>query len=165
MMKKLLFMIVLLLGCLQANAQFETGRWFLNTSLTGLDLSHRECDGTDFGFALNGGTFVAKNVALCLNFRGKYQEKGIDETTLGLGARYYASNCGVYCGLGGSYKHFVRGEDEEKDNTFCVTPEIGYAFFLNGTVTIEPSLFYDLSFRKCKEYSNLGFKIGFAFYF
>ena len=29
MMKKLLFIIVLLLGCMQANAQFEAGKWYI----------------------------------------------------------------------------------------------------------------------------------------
>ena len=41
----------------------------------------------------------------------------------------------------------------------------GYAFFLGRNVTIEPSVYYDLSFSDTSEFSKLGFKIGFGVYF
>ena len=75
MMKKLLFIIVLLLGCMQANAQFEAGKWYVNTSLTGLDLSHSKYEGTNIGFAIDGGTFIADNLSILLDFKGKYVER------------------------------------------------------------------------------------------
>lgn len=40
MVKKLLFVFILLISCINAHAQFEEGKWYLNTSLTGLNLSH-----------------------------------------------------------------------------------------------------------------------------
>ena len=163
MMKKLLFIIVLLLGCMQANAQFEAGKWYVNTSLTGLDLSHSKYEGTNIGFAIDGGTFIADNLSILLDFKGKYVENGFDETTVGAGVRYYFDSCGVYCGLGCAYKHLSDGD--AKENLFCMTPEVGYAFFLSRTVTIEPAVYYDISFRKCSDFSKLGFKIGFGFYF
>ena len=113
MMKKLLFMIALLLGCLQANAQFEAGKWYVNTSLTGLDLSHSKYEGTNFGFAIDGGTFIADNISILLDFKGKYVENGFDETTVGAGVRYYFDSCGVYCGLGCAYKHLSDGDAKE----------------------------------------------------
>lgn len=163
MMKKLLFMIALLLGCLQANAQFEAGKWYVNTSLTGLDLSHSKYEGTNIGFAIDGGTFIADNISILLDFKGKYVENGFDETTVGAGVRYYFDSCGVYCGLGCAYKHLSDGD--AKESLFCMSPEVGYAFFLSRTVTIEPAVYYDVSFRKCSDFSKLGFKIGFGFYF
>ncbi len=162
-MKKILLMFVLLLACLQANAQFEKGKWYLNASLTGLDLSHSKNEGTNFGLAVAGGTFVADNLSVLVNFKGKYVENGIDETSVGAGARYYFSSCGVYGGLGCSYKHL--SWNNAKDNLFCVTPEVGYAFFINGTITVEPSVYYDISTKHTSDYSKLGFKIGFGFYF
>ncbi len=34
MVKKLLFVFILLISCINAHAQFEEGKWYLNTSLT-----------------------------------------------------------------------------------------------------------------------------------
>ncbi len=106
---------------------------------------------------------MADNLSVLVNFKGKYVENGIDETSVGAGARYYFSSCGVYGGLGCSYKHL--SWNNAKDNLFCVTPEVGYAFFINGTITVEPSVYYDISTKHTSDYSKLGFKIGFGFYF
>lgn len=163
MVKKLLFVLFLLVGCVQANAQFEKGKWYLNASLTGLDLSHSKYEGTNFGFSVGGGTFVADNLSVLLNFKGQYVEDGVNETAIGAALRYYFDKCGVYAGLGGSYKHL--SNDGFKDNIYCLTPELGYAFFLNGTITIEPAVYYDMSLKNFSDYSKLGFKIGFGFYF
>ena len=142
-MKKILVSLMLLvMTALSAHAQFEKDVWYVNASLTGLDLSHSKNEGTNFGFALTGGAFVADNVAVLLNFKGNYVEHGMDETSIGAQGRYYFSSCGIYGGLG-----------------------IGYAFFLGRNVTIEPSVYYDLSFSDTSEFSKLGFKIGFGVYF
>ena len=88
---------------------------------------------------------------------------GMDETSFGAGARYYFSNCGVYGGLGLAYKYL--SNSIYRKNLVCLTPELGYAFFLNKTITIEPAVYYDLSFVNCSDYSKLGFRLGFGFYF
>lgn len=164
MVKKFLLAFILLIGCFSAaHAQFERGKWYLNTSLTGLDLSHSKYEGTNFGFQVATGAFVLDNLSVLVNFKGEYVENGMDETSVGAGARYYLSNCGVYGGLGLAYKHLSNGVSRK--DLVCLTPEIGYAFFLNGTITVEPAVYYDLSFSNCSEYSKLGFKIGFGFYF
>ena len=52
-MKKILVSLMLLvMTALSAHAQFETEVWYVNDSLTGLDLSHSKNEGTNFGFAL-----------------------------------------------------------------------------------------------------------------
>ena len=72
-MKKILVSLMLLvMTALSAHAQFEKDVWYVNASLTGLDLSHSKNEGTNFGFALTGGAFVADNVAVLLNFKGNY---------------------------------------------------------------------------------------------
>lgn len=163
-MKKILASLVLLVvTTLGAYAQFEKDVWYMNASLTGLDLSHSKHQGTNFGFSLSGGAFVADNVAVLLNFKGEYVEHGMDETSIGAQGRYYFSSCGVYGGLGMAYKH-LSGEGFKK-NLVCLTPEVGYAFFLGRNVTIEPAVYYDLSFSDTSEFSKLGFKIGFGIYF
>ena len=69
----------------------------------------------------------------------------------------------IYGGLGMAYKHLSCVGF--KKNLVCLTPEVGYAFFLGRNVTIEPSVYYDLSFSDISEFSKLGFKIGFGVYF
>ena len=44
-----------------------------------------------------------------------------------------------------------------------VGTEIGYAFFINRSVTIEPALYYDHSFKDAN-YSTVGFKLGLGIY-
>ena len=41
--------------------------------------------------------------------------------------------------------------------------EVGYAFFLNRSVTIEPAIYYDQSFKSSR-YSTVGFKLGVGVY-
>ena len=41
--------------------------------------------------------------------------------------------------------------------------EVGYAFFINRSVTIEPAIYYDQSF-KTHNYSNIGLKVGLGIY-
>lgn len=164
MARKFLLAFILLISCFNvAHAQFEEGKWYLNTSLTGLDLSHSKYEGTNFGFQVATGTFVLDNLSILVNFKGEYVENGMDETSVGAGARYYLSSCGLYGGLGLAYKHLSNSVNRK--DLVCLTPELGYVFFLNGTITVEPAVYYDLSFSNCSEYSKLGFKIGFGFYF
>ena len=44
------------------------------------------------------------------------------------------------------------------------TVQLGYAFFLNRTVTIEPELYYNQSLKD-QDYSGLGLRISFGIYF
>ena len=45
------------------------------------------------------------------------------------------------------------------------TIQLGYAFFLNRTVTIEPELYYNQSLKDHSDYSGFGLRIGFGIYF
>ena len=38
--------------------------------------------------------------------------------------------------------------------------ELGYAFFINDKITIEPALYYKQSLSNHKDYSTVGLKIG-----
>jgi len=164
-MKKLFACLLLVLATtVSANAQFEKNKWYVNASLTGLNLSHSKSEGTNFGFAMAGGAFVADNLAILLNFKGQYVEHGFDETSIGAQGRYYFASCGVYGGLGMTYKHLTSSGNFKK-NLVCFTPEVGYAFFLGRNLTIEPAVYYDISLDETSEYSKLGFKIGFGLYF
>ena len=69
MKKFLVSLVMLVVTTLGAHAQFEKDVWYVNASLTGLDLSHSKYEGTNFGFTLGGGAFVADNFAVLLNFK------------------------------------------------------------------------------------------------
>ena len=52
MKKFLVSLVMLVVTTLGAHAQFEKDVWYVNASLTGLDLSHSKYEGTNFGFTL-----------------------------------------------------------------------------------------------------------------
>lgn len=162
-MKKLMLCVVLLVSALSAHAQFEKNKWFVSPSVTGLNLSYSGGEKTRFGFEAKGGAFLMDNVALLLDFGGEYGKSMRDVTKLGIGGRYYFDKCGVFLGLGLNYKHYALSG--WKDNDFGAGVEVGYAFFVSRTVTIEPAIYYDQSFTDHHDYSKVGFKIGFGFYF
>ena len=43
--------------------------------------------------------------------------------------------------------------------------ELGYAFFINDKVTIEPAVYYDQSLKEHSTYSTVGLKVGIGLYF
>ena len=73
--------------------------------------------------------------------------------------RYYIEQNGIYLGLGAnwSWKHDVYNDFQPEVN-------VGYAFFLSRTVTIEPELYYRQSFVNHSKYSAVGFRLGFSIY-
>lgn len=161
-MKKSILISCLLLASVCANAQFEKGTWVVNPSITGLSLTHSSEEKTIFGISAQGGAFLIDNVALLVNLGGRWADN-LDTYSIGLGGRYYMESCGIYLGLGANLTH--RKPEYLKTYTdFAITPEVGYAFFISKTVTIEPSVYYDIS-CKDSDYSRFGLKVGFGIYF
>ena len=61
------------------------------------------------------------------------------------------------------YNH--SGLEGVKDyNDFMPGLEVGYAFFLGKSVTLEPAVYYDQSFKKHVDYSTVGLKLGIGIY-
>ncbi|MGL5938661.1 MAG: hypothetical protein ACRCY5_08100 [Phocaeicola sp.] len=163
-MKKILVSLAMLfVVALSAHAQFEKNTWYVNTSLTGLEFTHSKEVGSRFGFQATGGGFLVDNLALLLSFKGEYMKHGFDTTMLGTQLRYYFHQCGAYGAMGLAYTHMSYGK--AKHNLISFTPEVGYAFFLNKNLTIEPAVYYDLSLNEFVDFSKFGLKIGFGFYF
>lgn len=163
MKKVLVSMLLLVCTTFGAHAQFEKNKWFVDTSVTGLGLSYSKQEKTHFGFEANGGAFMADNLALLLSFGGDYGKRITDMTQVGVGGRYYFDKVGIFFGLRFKYKHF--GDGVVKNNDLAASFDLGYAFFLSRTVTIEPAIYYDQSLLHHRDYSKVGFKIGFGFYF
>lgn len=91
-MKKLILLVCLLATTLVAQAQFEKGKWMVNPSVTGLNLTHdTETDKTSFGINAQGGAFLVDNFALLVNAGARWNEQQGDchVYNMGVGIRYY----------------------------------------------------------------------------
>ena len=162
-MKKLLLLLCLLASVVTAQAQFEKGKWIVNPSVTGLGLSYdTQVDKASFGLDVNGGIFMADNLALLVR-GGLSCNEGADADTdvysLGVGGRYYFSQVGIFLGANVNVDRF---DGEMVDDTkFSFGMEAGYAFFLSRTVTLEPALYWTIN----NDRSKFGLQPGFGLYF
>lgn len=158
-MKKIFLALLLLVGSLSAHAQFSQGTKYIGASISGLGLSYSSNEKFRMGLDASAGYFVAD----CLMLRatvGYDHTKEIDDVNIGAGARYYFDDCGVFLGTGLEYQHYT-----PSNNDLMLPVEVGYAFFVNHFITIEPSLYYKMSFRDFSDNSTVGFKLGLGFYF
>lgn len=161
-MKKLIISFCVLLASLGAHAQFEKGKWIINPSITGLSLSHSNLEKTEFGIHSRVGAFVVDNVAVMVSLGAEWADLG-DFYTVGAGGRYYFDKIGIYAGCDIQLERMKIKYSDSRTNV-ALTPEVGYAFFISRTVTIEPAVYYNLSLKD-SDYSKYGLKIGFGLYF
>lgn len=158
-MKKILLIMCLLFGTLTANAQFAQGTKYVSASLSGLGLSYSSNQKFRLGVDATAGYFMAD----CLMLKGNVtynHTKEIDDISVGAGLRYYFDQCGVFMGAGADYVHYT-----PSDNDVQIPVEVGYAFFVNRFITIEPSLYYKMSLDSFSQKSTVGVRIGLGFYF
>lgn len=159
-MKKFFILFAALLMTLTASAQFQEGKGYLGGSLTGFDMHYNSKDGFNLGLEAKAGYIFTDNWMLLGQV--SYNHQGDDDIpdyiTAGAGIRYYIIQNGLFLGVNGK---FVHGFHDYND----VMPgaEIGYAFYINRSVTIEPSVYYDHSFKN-SDYSTVGLKIGLGIY-
>lgn len=163
-MKKIAFMICLLVATVAAQAQFEKGKWFVNPSVSGLAATHdTESDKTTFGLEAQGGAFLVDNFALLVDLGGAWNAYGsdVDIYSAGVGCRYYFDKVGIYLGTGVGVNRYEYGHDADCTTRVRYNLEAGYAFFLSRSVTIEPAAYWNVD----KDRSQYGLKVGFGFYF
>lgn len=161
MKKKLTLLFVALMMVVAANAQFQEGKGYLGASLTGLDMSYSGAEKFNLGIEAKGGYLIADN--LMLLGMASYEHSGNDEVadrvSVGVGARYYIIQNGLYLGVNGKLIHANHDYNDVMPGL-----EMGYAFFINRSVTIEPAIYYDQSFKNHSDYSKIGFKVGVGIY-
>lgn len=158
-MKKLTFLLLLLVTTLSASAQFDKGTKYVGLSTTGLNLSYSSSQKSIFGIDAEAGYFISDCLLLKAN-AGYEHLDGINNVRIGATGRYYFDQCGVFLGTGAEYNHFTPNY-----NDLMIPVEIGYAFFINKFVTIEPSAYYKMSLHDFSDNSTVGFRIGFGLYF
>ena len=162
-MKRVLLVVCLLAFAALSKAQFEKGKWFVSPSLTGFELSHdTDLGKTSLGLQAKGGTFVMDNLALLINagVNWNYEGSDLDTYSLGVGGRYYFDQVGVFTGANINMDRWYWAKDNHSTKV-SLGLEAGYAFFLSRTVTIEPSVYWNIN----DDRSKLGLTVGFGFYF
>jgi hypothetical protein len=158
-MKKLFMVISALLLTLHASAQFEQGKVYAGASLSGFDLSYNGSKELSLGVSAKGGYFLADNLMLLGEVGYNHPGKDMnDYFSMGAGGRYYITQNGIFLGANVKYVH------ASSYNDFMPGVEVGYAFFVSHTVTIEPSIYYQQSFKDHSDYSTIGLKIGVGVY-
>ena len=160
-MKKLALVAVALLASVAAHAQFEKGKVYCGASLTGLNLSYSGSSELNLGLQGQAGYLFADNLMAVGNLSYQHTGKeGVkDYVSVGVQGRYYIIQNGLY--LGANCKMVL----SSGYNDFLPGIELGYAYFINGKVTIEPAVYYDQSFKCHSDFSTIGFKIGLGIYF
>lgn len=147
-----------LLVCVAASAQFEKHKAYVGASLSGLNLSYNGAEKTSFGLEAKGG-YLFDEDWMALAQLGYQKKTDVAATlSLGVGVRYYIVQNGLYLGVGAKYVHQDRYDD------FLPGVQVGYAFFLSRTVTVEPEIYYDQSFKQHSDYSTIGFRVGIGVY-
>lgn len=161
MVKKLLVLMVTTLFALSANAQFEKDKMYIGGSLTGLNLSYSGSTELNLGLQAQAGYMLEDDImvlaqaALQLN----NQSGSHDSFAVGLGGRYYIEQNGVFLGVNCKFVHAGKSY-----NDIMPGVEVGYAFFLSRTLTVEPAIYYDQSFKSHRDYSTIGLRLGVGIY-
>lgn len=159
MRRRFALMLVCLLTAVAVNAQFEKGKKYIGASLSGLSLSYNGSEKGSFGLQTKLGYLFSED--LMLTGQIEYDKKNDVPAAFsaGVGARYYIVQNGLYLGASMNYFHSNASYDD-----FMPSVQIGYAFFLSETVTIEPEIYYNQSFKSHSDYSSIGLRIGFGIY-
>lgn len=189
-MKKILLILFALCATFSAKAQFEQDTYFVNASLSGLSLNYSKGDRFSMGIGAKMGYYFADQVAITgfaqfdhghhktttiiNNFYespsgiplDRYREdtytqnRYYNDLSFGVGMRYNITQNGLYLDAGLAYKHYNRSH-----NDMLLPVEIGYTFYLNHYLTIEPSIHYDTSMFHFTDNSKVGFRLGMGYYF
>ena len=153
--------VAMMMVAINANAQFEKDKLYIGASMTGINLSYSGLDKLNLGVEAKGGYLFEDNLMVLAN--ASFQHSGDDDKpdlySAGVGGRYYIIQNGIYLGVNCKWIHA-----QHSYNDFMPGVEVGYAFFINGSVTIEPAVYYNQSFKKHSDYSTIGLKIGIGVY-
>jgi hypothetical protein len=166
MKKTILMLLCGLMVSLAATAQVEDrppfgkGKIYLSSSLSGLNLSYSKWEDWNMNVSGKAGYLFEDNWMLTGNAEFDYHKVGSNAFQLGAGLRYYIQQNGLYLGAGANYVHQWHDYDD-----LMPSIQLGYAFFLNRTVTIEPELYYNQSMKNHSDYSGFGLRIGIGIYF
>ena len=164
-MKKIFIALAMFAMALTVSAQssdtpFEKGKIYVGAGFSGLNLNYNSNSKWNFDINARGGYFIEDNWMLLGEFMWGIRTGADNSFKLGAGARYYIVQNGLYLGAGARYAH--QGSEY---NDFVPNVNIGYAYFLNHHVTIEPELYFDISTKSFKDYAGVGLRVTLGVYF
>lgn len=159
MKKSLLLLVLAVLSVAAASAQFERGKAYVSASLNDLGISYSKADKFRIGLSAEGGSFLADNLLVKGTLAYDHRPHA-DDVRLGAGGRYYIVQNGLFLGTGLEFVHYTKSS-----NDLQIPVEIGYAFFLNGSLTLEPSVYYRMSTSAFGDKSQVGLRVGVGWYF
>ncbi len=160
-MKKFIISFVLLFSVFSsAFAQFDKGKMYIGTTFEGLGLSYSKA--TDFAFGIGGniGYMIEKDFMLIGKAGLDFSNSHVQELYFGADFRYYIEQNGLFLQAGLKYVH-----EHANYNDFHISPEVGYCFFINKSLTIEPAVYYDISVNDFSDHSKFGLKVGLGWFF
>lgn len=159
MIKKILLGLFATASTLTAQAQFNAGTRYVSAGLSGLNLSYGKNAGFTLGVDANVGYFVADAFMVKAGV-GYSHTRHTDDFSANLGARYYIRQNGLFLGAGVGYTHLTKNV-----NDLQIPLEVGYCYYLNNYVSIEPSVYYNISLNDFSDGSKVGLRVGLGFYF
>ena len=159
-MKKLVLLALLTVATTSAFAQFEKGTKYVGASLTGLNMAINDRQHFSFGLDAKAGYFIKNYWMVEGTFGWHTSRTHLDRCQIGAKLRYAQVENGPYYACGLKYIH-----ERKSFNDLQLTPELGYCYYLNHYISVEPAIYYDMSFTDFSKKSEVGLKVGIGIYF
>ena len=159
-MKKLVLAMLLTVATTSAFAQFEKGTKYVGASLTGLNMAINDRQHFSFGLDAKAGYFIKNYWMVEGTFGWHTSRTHLDRCQIGAKLRYAQVENGLYYACGLKYLH-----ERKNFNDLQLTPELGYCYYLNHYISVEPAVYYDMSFTDFSKKSEVGLKVGIGIYF
>ena len=154
-MKKLVLAMLLTVATTSAFAQFEKGTKYVGASLTGLNMAINDRQHFSFGLDAKAGYFIKNYWMVEGTFGWHTSRTHLDRCQIGAKLRYAQVENGLYYACGLKYLH-----ERKNFNDLQLTPELGYCYYLNHYISVEPAVYYDMSFTDFSKKSEVGLKVG-----
>ena len=158
-MKRIYLVLIAVMVTVASHAQFEAGKCYIGASLSGIGFSYNGSEKSSFGLQGKAGYLFDDNLMATAQLEWDKKHDMPSYFKAGVGLRYYIVQNGLYLGAQANYVHAGNAFDD-----FQPGLQVGYAFVLSKTVTVEPEIYYDQSFKSHSDFSTVGFRIGIGVY-
>ncbi len=162
-MKKIFALVLMTVMTLGASAQFEQGKHYVGANLTGFGIG---CKHGSFAFGISGdyGYYLADQWMIG-GAVGYGYESSVHSVLLKPYFRYTFKKNGINLGCGLQYEHAgIAGPAGFSNDFVQLCPQVGYTFFINDKVSIEPAIYADFCMNDFSNGTNAGLKIGIGLY-
>lgn len=160
-MKKIFLTVLMAVAGVSAmKAQFEKGKYYLAATTNSAGLSYSKDSKFNLNLGVNGGYMFEDAWMVIGEFGFDYRNSDMQQMYVGAKCRYLIEQNGLF--LQGGLK-FLHGSPNFND--VQITPEVGYCYFLNMHLTLEPSVYYDVSLSDFSDKSKFGVKVGLGWLF